>query len=238
VQPNHNFIKQVVPHLVPVLLQQLTKQEEGQEQDDTAWNMAMASGTCLGLLSRTAQVSTKPGFGDACLSLCAYVCCCECQPWMHLQSARVSMPTCPAPRTQSLPRQDDIVPSVMPFVTENISKASRPEDWRLREAATFAFGSMLEGPDPRTVADIVRQAMGVLLAVSAPRARARVCVCARGCWPRGWSSKGGAWWRGHGTQHKQTHTLQRVLGAAATAGHEGPAPVCARHHGVDHRARV
>lgn len=58
-QVNHNFIKAVVPHLVPVLLQQLTKQEEGQEQDDTAWSLAMASGTCLGLLARTAQVSSR-----------------------------------------------------------------------------------------------------------------------------------------------------------------------------------
>jgi hypothetical protein len=55
-QTNHHFIKAVVPHLVPVLLKQLTKQEEGQEQDDTAWNLAMASGTCLGLLARTAEV--------------------------------------------------------------------------------------------------------------------------------------------------------------------------------------
>jgi importin subunit beta-1 len=55
-QTNHHFIKAVVPHLVPVLLKQLTKQEEGQESDDTAWNLAMASGTCLGLLSRTAEV--------------------------------------------------------------------------------------------------------------------------------------------------------------------------------------
>jgi importin subunit beta-1 len=55
-QTNHHFIAAVVPHLAPVLLQQLTKQEEGLEQDDTAWNMAMASGTCLGLLARTAEV--------------------------------------------------------------------------------------------------------------------------------------------------------------------------------------
>ncbi|KAF8069441.1 KPNB1 [Scenedesmus sp. PABB004] len=111
---NHHFIAAVVPHLVPVLLKQLTKQEEGQEQDDTAWNLAMASGTCLGLLARTAQ--------------------------------------------------DAIVPHVMPFVTENIGKNGGPDDWRLREAATFAFGSILEGPSPRCLADIVRQAMGFLLA--------------------------------------------------------------------------
>jgi importin subunit beta-1 len=55
-QVNHQFIKAVVPHLVPVILQQLTKQEEGVEQDETAWNMAMAAGTCLGLLARTAEV--------------------------------------------------------------------------------------------------------------------------------------------------------------------------------------
>lgn len=53
----------------------------------------------------------------------------------------------------------------MPFVTENISKNSTPEDWRQREAATLAFGSILDGPSPRTLADIVRQAMGFLLAV-------------------------------------------------------------------------
>jgi hypothetical protein len=61
--------------------------------------------------------------------------------------------------------QDAIVQYVMPFVTENIGKNSTPEDWRLREAATFAFGSILEGPSPRSLAEIVRQAMGFLLAV-------------------------------------------------------------------------
>lgn len=62
--------------------------------------------------------------------------------------------------------QDAIVPIVMPFVTENIGKKSTPEDWHLREAATFAFGSILEGPSPASLAEIVRQAMGFLLAVS------------------------------------------------------------------------
>jgi len=54
--------------------------------------------------------------------------------------------------------QDAMVPIVLPFVTENIG--------RLREAATFAFGSILEGPSPRALADVVRQGMGFLLAVS------------------------------------------------------------------------
>jgi len=114
---NHKFIIAAVPHLTPILLQQLTKQEEGQDQDDTAWNVSMAAGTCLGLMARTAK--------------------------------------------------DNIVQHVMPFVTENISKGmdggGSPEDWHYREAATFAFGSILEGPSPQALIDIVRSAMDFLL---------------------------------------------------------------------------
>jgi hypothetical protein len=59
-QQNHNFIKAVTPHLVPVLLEQLTKQEEGQEQDESTWNLAMSSGTCLGLMARVAGNDVVP----------------------------------------------------------------------------------------------------------------------------------------------------------------------------------
>lgn len=38
---NHQFIKAALPHLVPLLLEQLTKQEEGQETDDGVWNVSM-----------------------------------------------------------------------------------------------------------------------------------------------------------------------------------------------------
>eukprot|EP00878_Enallax_costatus_P011619 GHUV01012128.1.p1 GENE.GHUV01012128.1~~GHUV01012128.1.p1 ORF type:complete len:603 (+),score=213.52 GHUV01012128.1:279-2087(+) len=110
---NHHFITAATPHLVPVLLKQLTKQEEDQELDESSWNIAMAAGTCLGLMARTAQ--------------------------------------------------EAIVPLVMPFVQENISKCAGPADWRCREAATFAFGSILEGPSQSSLADTVRQAMGFLL---------------------------------------------------------------------------
>jgi hypothetical protein len=72
--------------------------------------------------------------------------------------------------------QDAIVQYVMPFVTDNIGKNSTPEDWRLREAATFAFGSILEGPSPRSLAEIVRQAMGFLLAVCGSAA-CKLCRC-------------------------------------------------------------
>jgi importin subunit beta-1 len=56
----HNFIKAASPHLTPILLEQLTKQEEGQEQDDTGWNISMAAGTCLGLAARVVRSDIVP----------------------------------------------------------------------------------------------------------------------------------------------------------------------------------
>ncbi|KAG1660011.1 hypothetical protein FOA52_009831 [Chlamydomonas sp. UWO 241] len=112
-EPCHNFMKAAIPHLTPVLLEQLIKQEEGQEQDESGWSLSMAAGTCLGLCARVVG--------------------------------------------------DDIVPLVLPFVQANISKNTTPEDWRLREAATFAFGLVLDGPDPAAFTETVRQALAFLL---------------------------------------------------------------------------
>ncbi|CAH9136938.1 unnamed protein product [Cuscuta epithymum] len=103
------FIKQALPALVPMLLETLLKQEEDQDQDEGAWNLAMAGGTCLGLVARTVG--------------------------------------------------DDIVPPVMPFIEENITKP----DWRQREAATYAFGSILEGPSPEKLTPIVNVALNFML---------------------------------------------------------------------------
>ncbi|ERN06659.1 importin subunit beta-1 isoform X1 [Amborella trichopoda] len=107
--PCFYFIKQALPTLVPMLLETLLKQEEDQDQDEGAWNLAMAGGTCLGLVARTVG--------------------------------------------------DDIVPLVMPFVEQNIAKP----DWRQREAATYAFGSILEGPSPDKLAPLVNVALNFIL---------------------------------------------------------------------------
>ncbi|KAL9225418.1 hypothetical protein vseg_001347 [Gypsophila vaccaria] len=107
--PCFNFIKQALPALVPMLLETLLKQEEDQDQDEGAWNLAMAGGTCLGLVARTVA--------------------------------------------------DDIVSLVMPFIEENITKP----DWRQREAATYAFGSILEGPAPDKLTSIVNVALNFML---------------------------------------------------------------------------
>ncbi|XP_074281624.1 importin subunit beta-1-like [Silene latifolia] len=107
--PCFYFIKQALPALVPMLLETLLKQEEDQDQDEGAWNIAMAGGTCLGLVTRTVT--------------------------------------------------DDIVPLVMPFIEENITKP----DWRQREAATYAFGSILEGPAPEKLTAIVNVALNFML---------------------------------------------------------------------------
>ena len=45
----------------------------------------------------------------------------------------------------------------------NIGKADSPEDWRLREAATFAFGSILDGPPADKLAALVAVGLPFLL---------------------------------------------------------------------------
>ena len=49
---NHNFIRQALQPLVSMLLEQLTKQEPGQDRDEGIWNISMAAGTCLGLVAQ------------------------------------------------------------------------------------------------------------------------------------------------------------------------------------------
>jgi hypothetical protein len=52
------------------------------------------------------------------------------------------------------------VDATMPFITANIGNK---ELWRLREAATFAFGSILEGPDGDKLSPVASQALPFLL---------------------------------------------------------------------------
>lgn len=42
-------------------------------------------------------------------------------------------------------------------------KTGSPEDWRAREAATFAFGSILEGPSTQQLAQLVSMGLQFLL---------------------------------------------------------------------------
>lgn len=54
---------------------------------------------------------------------------------------------------------DDIVPQVVPFVEGGITR----DTWQHREAAVMAFGSILDGPEPSTLAPLVTQALGALI---------------------------------------------------------------------------
>eukprot|EP00798_Chlamydomonas_sp_ICE-L_P017132 gene17132-23436_t len=58
--PCLHFTKAASAHLVPILLELLTKQEEGSEQDDTNWGLSMAAGTCLGLVARVVEDPIVP----------------------------------------------------------------------------------------------------------------------------------------------------------------------------------
>jgi importin subunit beta-1 len=54
---------------------------------------------------------------------------------------------------------DSIVAPNVPFVEANISN----EDWRYREAAVMAFGSILDGPTPDLLIPLVDQALPLLI---------------------------------------------------------------------------
>jgi len=59
--------------------------------------------------------------------------------------------------------QNDVIQYIMPFVQSNISS----EDWHLREAAVFAFGSMLDGPKENSpIKDLVKEALGPKILLS------------------------------------------------------------------------
>lgn len=56
----HAFVKQALQPLVTLLLGQLTKQEEGQDLDESIWNVSMAAGTCLSLVAQTVGDDVVP----------------------------------------------------------------------------------------------------------------------------------------------------------------------------------
>lgn len=55
--------------------------------------------------------------------------------------------------------EDDIVPHVLPFITENIKNAN----WRYRDAALMVFSSILGGLEATTLKPLVEQAMPTLI---------------------------------------------------------------------------
>jgi len=96
-----NLIKQALQYLVPLLNETLTRQQD--EEDDDTWNLAMAAGTCLGLVAQVVQ--------------------------------------------------DDCVDLVLNFVQENFVNP----DWKYREAAVLAYGSIMEGPTSEKMRPLVMQ---------------------------------------------------------------------------------
>lgn len=55
--------------------------------------------------------------------------------------------------------EDDIVPHVLPFINDNI----KSENWRYRDAALLAFGSILGGLEANTLKPLVEKAMPTLI---------------------------------------------------------------------------
>ncbi|KAL4893761.1 armadillo-type protein [Aspergillus ambiguus] len=77
--------------------------------------------------------------------------------------------------------QGEVIAPVLAFVEENI----RHEDWRRRDAAVAAFGAIMDGPDPKILEPLIKQALAVLVGMmedssiqvrdSAAYALGRVC---------------------------------------------------------------
>lgn len=51
---HHHFVQQALQPLVEMLLNLLSKQEEGQDEDDGIWNLSLAGGNCLSLVAAVA----------------------------------------------------------------------------------------------------------------------------------------------------------------------------------------
>jgi len=102
-----NLIQQALQFLVPLLTETLTKQQS--EDDDDTWNLAMAAGTCLGLVAQVV--------GDACVDL------------------------------------------VLTFVQANFQHP----DWKYREAAILAYGSIMEGPTSEKMQPMLQSSFNPLV---------------------------------------------------------------------------
>lgn len=59
--------------------------------------------------------------------------------------------------------EDEILDHILPFVEQNISKNASPEDWKWRDAAVVALGSILEGPTPGRLEQTLAPAMNILI---------------------------------------------------------------------------
>jgi len=105
----HNFVRGALPYLVPLLLNALFKKTDEDDDDTDAWNLSMASATCLARVAQTVN--------------------------------------------------DEVVRHVMPFIEKHITSA----EWRQREAATLAFGSILEGPSHDILLPYLPQALDVMI---------------------------------------------------------------------------
>lgn len=101
------YVAGALKHLVPLLTETLTKQDEDDEEDE--WSLSMAAASCLSLIATTVR--------------------------------------------------DDVVQVTLPFISLNIQS----ENWRLREAATMAFCSILEGPSSQVIGPCVNHSIPVLL---------------------------------------------------------------------------
>lgn len=104
-----NIIVQALQFLIPLLTETLAKHTCVDDDDDDTWNLAMAAGTCLGLVAQVAG--------------------------------------------------NDCVDPVLQFVNQNFENP----DWKFREAAVLAYGSIMEGPSTEKLGPMVQSSLSHLV---------------------------------------------------------------------------
>ena len=118
----------------------------------------------------------------------------------------------------------------MLMLQSNISRNTAPEDWRCREAATYAFGSMLEGPSITALCQLAGHGLDYLL--NAMRSDPSAAVRHTTAWTLGalWSCLGSFW-------AEPGKVLVRACRASATGtgpllGQQDQQILCWEHPGV------
>lgn len=154
----------------------------------------------------------------------------DAQPTLHLvdlsAAARQPFVDTPVSLQRNLPPASHCWANLhLCAVQPNIDRKAAPEDWRYREAATFVFGCILEGPSPDQLAQLVLPGLTFLLQVGCHVCFDDQCshVAMHAVCPYGMGS----------TSLLRTQCV--LYCGRISAGHEGPKGAGPAHDSVGHR---
>jgi len=165
---NKNLVKQALPGLVPVLLETLTKQEDGQDMDENAWNLSTAGGTCLGSVATLVTDDIVPIVAPF-IQMNA-----TNEDW-HLREAALlafgSILDGPKPEILQ-PMITSALPLLMQQLKDPSSHIKDTTAWTLGQAVKFVPEVVNDGNLPQVLSELLQS-----LADPAPHVAKKVCWC-------------------------------------------------------------